>query len=368
MQELNNIPFAEIKNIFQEILGKDIFIENVSRLKSLIPVPNSDRTKNINFINLAKKADVYRIKYSTENDSGDIILKLLVTDRASKWESVYSFINENEILPEQAQILDKGIVSDNSLISVNNVSFFYEIIDFVPGMPYSSHLTSLLESKTLENKDIAKAITISDYLAQIFNESHTSDRLMYVKETCNFVQHNLQKLDFFESDVDFYNKYNEEIHIIRDALEDLLINSVKHDLVCKVHNDFHPNNISFDSDGEFHTFDNFGNIYGEQAADLATISLFYIWYDLREDITGKPFLNLFNQFMNNYLDKTNNKDILTVLPIFYGVRALRLAYVNELIDQDPHTNKPLLNLVCESIKDGCFKIEKINEALKYNEN
>ena len=266
-------------------------------------------------------------------------------------------------LPLQARILDRGIITrDPNQISTKDVSFIYEIIDFIPSISYSKYLKNLFESQSLTDRDIRKAQVISDYLANIYNTSSKSDRPTYVKGICNFVQHTSEIFDNFKLNEGFCIRYTNEINIIRGALDDLLINSVKNDKVCLVHNDFHPNNILFYKN-EFSTIDKFGYQFGEQAADIAVSTLFYIWYELRSDSKTKPFMTLYNNFMNNYISKTHNHRIFDILPVFYGTRALILAYQNEILDRDPQLSKSLLNIFCESIKDNAFSLEIVNSNI-----
>ncbi len=236
-------------------------------------------------------------------------------------------------------------------------------MEHVEGVPYSEHLTNLLKSKQITDKDRDKTKFISDYLVKL-HESSKLDRLTYIRETCNFIMHNLTKLDGFNSDLAFREKYGEEIKEVTNSLEVLLTKSVNKSKVCLVHNDLHPTNILFRPDDSFRVIDPIGNMYGEQSADIATISLFYIWYGLRDSNSSEIFLQLYESFMENYLNDTNNLEIMEILPTFYTVRALRLAYFNESVNQDPWTNKPLLELFCQAMHKGRITFDEVRKLLK----
>jgi thiamine kinase-like enzyme len=312
------------EDLIRKILGKDILIEDICRIKRHSPIHYT----------LPGKADVLRVKYNKPNQKKeDVIVKILSQKLSSK-------NLPNKDTPFQVKHIATG--------TVNSENISYEVLDFIPGRAFSKTLKEVHLSGELSNNVVKQTLKISDYLADIYNQSSKSDKVVYVRETCNFITYTKKQINFLRSH-ESYNKYNKSVKIIDNSLDKLLKDSINREKVCLVHNDFHPNNIIFNG-SDLHTIDKIGRLYGDQLVDISAVTLFYIWNELRSDIESRPFLKLHNLFMDNYVNKTKN-NMFGSLPIFYGSKSVMLIYNSELMKLNTQLNKPLLNIVCKSINE-----------------
>jgi hypothetical protein len=93
--------------------------------------------------------------------------------------------------------------------------------------------------------------------------------------------------------------------------------------LSQVHGDYHPWNIMFRKGTDFTVFDRSRGEWGEPADDLSALTVNCIFYSLQTfgELAG-PFARLFHSFWANYLDKTGDEEILSVVQPFYAWRAL----------------------------------------------
>ena len=94
----------------------------------------------------------------------------------------------------------------------------------------------------------------------------------------------------------------------------------------RVHGDYHPWNVLFRKGMDFTVLDRSRGEWGEPADDTSCMTVNYLFYSLQTygKLTG-PFETLFNLFWRNYLDKTGDEEMLTVIQPFYAWRGLIIA-------------------------------------------
>src|SRR5208282_2712806 len=100
----------------------------------------------------------------------------------------------------------------------------------------------------------------------------------------------------------------------------------KVDRLSVVHGDFHPWNIMFRNGTDFTVLDRSRGEYGEPADDVTCMSMNYRFYSLQKygKLQGE-FKDMFERFMENYLVKSGDFDILKYASPFYVFRALVVA-------------------------------------------
>jgi hypothetical protein len=77
---------------------------------------------------------------------------------------------------------------------------------------------------------------------------------------------------------------------------------------------------------DFTALDRSRGEWGEPADDVSTMTINYIFYSLQAiDQAYNPFERLFLLFWRNYLDKTGDEEMLSVVQPFYAWRSLVLA-------------------------------------------
>jgi hypothetical protein len=105
--------------------------------------------------------------------------------------------------------------------------------------------------------------------------------------------------------------------------------------------------------------------WGEPADDVSTMTINYIFYSLQEfGKMGGPFEKLFLLFWRNYLEKTGDEEILTVIQPFYAWRSLVLASPLWYPDLSTNLRKQILRFAMNLLWTETFEFEKVTEYLK----
>jgi hypothetical protein len=77
---------------------------------------------------------------------------------------------------------------------------------------------------------------------------------------------------------------------------------------------------------DFTVLDRSRGEWGEPADDLAALTINYLFYSLmKHGQIADEFESLFRLFWDNYLEKTNDFEVLSVIPPFYAWRGLVIA-------------------------------------------
>lgn len=96
--------------------------------------------------------------------------------------------------------------------------------------------------------------------------------------------------------------------------------------LAQVHGDYHPWNILFHKDADFTVLDRSRGEWGEPADDVSAMTINYLFYSLQTyGRLEKSFETLFNIFWKNYLDKTGDEEILSIIQPFFAWRGLVVA-------------------------------------------
>jgi hypothetical protein len=127
------------------------------------------------------------------------------------------------------------------------------------------------------------------------------------------------------------------------------------------HGDFHPWNILFREGNDFSLLDRSRGEWGEPADDVSALSVNYLFFGLRKgalsgepEVVAEPFLGLFHDFLNVYLDRSGDREILQVLPPLFMFRALVIAHPRWYPDLAEGTRVALINFAQALSRDLPF--------------
>ena len=314
----------------------------------------------------------YLIKFQLKGETRSVVLETVkpssfghehFSDRAQILLWQHSTFNK---LPKHVRSIDVGAFTvKGEMISVGDCREFFILTELVEGQLYHKDLDRIYVEGRLKETDIDRCIALSEYLASIHSKKGPPD--LYVRRIRELVGHGecvMGIIDGYPKDAAFVEP--EELKRIeklcvewRWKLKDLTHR-------CRqVHGDFHPWNILFREGCDFTVMDRSRGEYGEPADDVTAMTINYLFYSLRR--SGKledPFKRLFTVFWNNYLEKTEDQEILRVAQPFYAWRALVLASPVWYPTLKIEVRRKLINLAVNLLSTETIDLKKMNSYLK----
>ncbi|MGB9740420.1 MAG: phosphotransferase [Candidatus Bathyarchaeales archaeon] len=249
------------------------------------------------------------------------------SDRAGVLLWQHSAFNK---LPKHVSSVDVGafLKDGETLKSLGDCHEFFIVTEFIEGTPYYYDLDRIKESGELADLDEERCLALSDYLVQIHSEKNKEHPELYVRRIRDLIGHGegiFGLTDSYPSGL----KYVDEKYFVdfeKTCIEWRWRLKGKTHRLSQVHGDFHPWNILFRLGLNFTVLDRSRGEWGEPADDVTAMTVNYIFYSLQTfGRMDGPFLRLFLLFWRNYMDKTGDDEILSVVQPFYAWRSLVIA-------------------------------------------
>lgn len=310
----------------------------------------------------------YRIDFKTNGENKKVVIRIIspvdfsndyAADRmASFWIQHHS----SKLLPSHIKSL--GIIGVNKRTKgigvVDHYDEFIQVLEWAEGEEYFVDLEKIIKEDRASDDDFKKVILLSDYLVKIhkkkFRGAKDQALSLYKRHTRDYVgsRFMIDVLDTYPTEISFtsWDKLHKLVFEVYKYREKSKNNFLR---LSKIHGDFHPGNVRFKDKNKFIILDASRAIWGEPADDVSCLGINYLWYSLRQ--TGKfkgIFKELFDTFWNNYIKKTGDQEINTILPLFIAIRSVVLKHplyfsVNDKI------RKKLLAFAYHSLKKGDFE-------------
>jgi len=231
-------------------------------------------------------------------------------------------------LPKHVRSVDVGAFTETQgLKTLGDCGEFFIVTEFVEGTLYHEDLDRIKMSKQLVPLDLERCRALSSYLAEI-HKVKSSNTGLYVRRARDLVGHGeciMGLLDSYPTGLDYISEG--ALAEIEKCCVDWRwkLKRFGHRL-AQVHGDYHPWNVLFHKDVAFTVLDRSRGDWGEPADDVSAMSINYIFYSLQTyGKLAKSFETLFNLFWKNYLDKTGDEEILSVVQPFFAWRGLVVA-------------------------------------------
>ncbi|HLH00522.1 MAG TPA: phosphotransferase [Bryobacteraceae bacterium] len=230
-------------------------------------------------------------------------------------------------LPRHVRSFDVGgFLHDGRLVSLRNVEEFCLLTEYAEGKPYASDLECLRDSGHLGDLDLPRADALCDYLADIHRGAVDNPEL-YVRRTRELVGDGeciMGLADSYPNHPLFTPRVLEEIEHRAVAWRWRLKHRTHR--LRQVHGDFHPWNILFGPATVFRLLDRSRGEYGDPADDVTCLTSNYLFFSLQrsEKLEG-IFETLFRRFWSRYLEKTGDREMLSVAGPFFAFRGLVMA-------------------------------------------
>lgn len=271
------------------------------------------------------------------------------------------------VLPQHVRSLDAGFFTrSGGLKSAGEADEFFILMDRISGIEYYRDLDRIRDTHFFHPLDVDRALALSDYLVYIHSQKH-DDPVLYhrrIRELVGSGECIMGLIDSYPKNFKFYTKKDFE----RLEKECVGWRWRLHDQVgrlCVVHGDFHPWNLMFRNGVDFTVLDRSRGEYGEPADDVSCMSLNYLFYSLQK--YGKmqgEFQDLFDKFMENYLEKSGDFEMLNYIQPFYAFRALVVASPLWYPGLVPDVRRKLFNFIDNVLADDEFDYKDVNKYLK----
>lgn len=284
------------------------------------------------------------------------------SDRASifLWDKDYYCL-----LPHHVKALDVLMQShDSSLHSMITGREYYLLMEEAEGTDYFKDLELMGSKKELDDEDRNKITLMVNYLADIHRVKKHAP-LLYLRKLRDTIGHGECLMGVFDTYPEGILSFKEMAEIEKLCIDQRAELKPLHKRLCQIHGDFHPGNILFQEDGNFLLLDRSRGPWGDAADDVTALTMNYIFFSITTIgfLTG-PYEQALNMFFNDYIEKTGDKALLDVCPLFFAFRGVVVA--NPLFY--PHVSfenrQKVFRFVRGSLREGSFSPEKVNQYIE----
>jgi len=326
--EISPIKTESLEEYFSDLFRASVKILNINELGLKEEKPGKE-LKGFGYgvpykVELMARGELKKVVLETIRPSG--FGHEHFSDRAQVLIWQHSAFNK---LPKHVRSVDVGsFMADNSLKSLGGCKEFFIVTEFVEGEPYYLDLERMKAEKKLTELDTERCRTLSDYLVKIHSVKRKDLRLWYVRRIRDLIGHGECIMGLSDS-YPLRSEYVDEkflAEVEKKCIEWRWRIKKKSHRCAQVHGDFHPWNVLFRKGVDFTILDRSRGEWGEPADDLTAMTINFLFYSLQTygRLEG-PFSDLFEAFWTNYLDKTGDEEILTVVQPFYAWRGLVIA-------------------------------------------
>jgi hypothetical protein len=272
-------------------------------------------------------------------------------------------------LPRHVRSVDVGAFTGDgeTLKSLGDCCEFFVLTEFVDGTLYHSDLDEIMEVGDVSSLDEERCVALVDYIAEVHSVKNKDAPGLYVRRVRDMLGHGegiFGLTDSYPSGL----RYADERFLI--DFEKACIDwrwrlRQKAHRLSQVHGDFHPWNVMFRQGLDLTVLDRSRGEWGEPADDVSAMTINYIFYALQlsQKMTG-PFERLFLLFWRQYLDKTGDEEILTVIQPFYAWRSLVLASPLWYPQLSVNMREQILRFGTKVLKTKKFDFECVEDYLR----
>jgi tRNA A-37 threonylcarbamoyl transferase component Bud32 len=269
-------------------------------------------------------------------------------------------------LPKHVASLDVGyFTADGRLVSAGEAEEYFLLMEMAEGREYFYDLDRVKENGA-EKLDRERALALSSYLAEIHSTKLDCPALYQrkIRDTVGHGECIFGIFDDYPEDPDFLEK-GELCRIEKLCVDWRWKLRGRAHRLCQVHGDFHPWNVMFREGTDFTVLDRSRGEWGEAADDLTAMAMNYIFYSVQKHgrLTG-DLQELFELFFENYLDITQDHELLEVIAPFFAFRAAVVASPTWYPLLSGQTRRILFNFLENVLRSKRFDYRDVNSYLK----
>ncbi len=357
----------KLAKYLSSVYGKDVVIRSVGELGKKKAKPSRE-LKGFGY------GVPYLIEFVVGREKKSVVLETMrpggfghdhFSDRAQVLIWQHSAFNS---FPRHVRSVDVGAFSkDGGLKSVGDCGEFFIVTELVEGQLYHLDLDRMRQERRLTQLDMDRCQTLSDFIAEVHAVKKTAPEL-YVRRIRDLLGHGegiMGLTDSYPSGLEYVSE-QDLCEIEKQCVEwRWRIGRRYARRLARVHGDYHPWNVLFREGVDFTVLDRSRGEWGEPADDVSAMTINYVFYSLQTfgRLTG-PFETLFNQFWENYLEKTGDEEMLGVIQPFYAWRGLVVAspvwYPNLSLD----VRRKLFNFIKNVLKTEQLNLHEVNSYIK----
>ncbi|MBS7622696.1 aminoglycoside phosphotransferase family protein, partial [Candidatus Bathyarchaeota archaeon] len=265
-----------------------------------------------------------------------------------------------------------ALMADGSLRSIGDSVEFLHFVEEVQDsewVPYSSDLLRISERGCVTEGDSARVRAIVDYLARL-HATKRPDRNLYMRHIRDLIGHG----EMLMGVIDTYPPPDKLDFTSAKELEWIETQSVRwrnriknrYHRCSRIHGDVHPfGNVRFREDGSMLALDLSREEFGEPADDLAGMSINYLFFSVwKHGELVEPFKDLFEMFIDYYLERTKDKEILEVMAPFYAFRGVVVAHPLYYPELEKSSRAKIFNFILNVLAEDRFDPGRVNDYLE----
>ena len=269
-----------------------------------------------------------------------------------------------------------ALTSDGTIKSIGESIEFLHFVDEIPeseSSPYSKDLFKIAEKQSLSDNDILRARVIAEYLAKLHSQKNQNPNL-YSRHIRDLIGHG----EMLMGVIDTYPPANNLDFTSIEELERIEVetvrwrNRIKHssERCSRIHGDVHPfGNLRFKGDNSILALDMSREKFGEPADDVAGMSINYLFFSIWKHGKLTPhFEKLFRIFLDEYINKTKDEDILRYMPPFYAFRGTVIAHPLYYPDLETFKRRKIFNFILNVINDKEFNSDSLESYIEKEPN
>jgi aminoglycoside phosphotransferase family enzyme len=319
----------------------------------------------------------YMIRFRVSSKEKELVLRTLMpSDFSHDYSSDRAkvFILQHEMahgIPGHVRSYDvAGYEKGGSLVSLGDVSEYFQAVQVARGTPYSHDFQRIKETGWLLNEDREKAKALASYLLKLhaikFKGTKGSARSLRRRHSRDALGHGemmIGVVDTYPDGFKFISKAKLTGIICKAAAFREKIKDIPY-IPCRIHGDFHPSNIIFNG-GRISVLDASREVYGDPADDVIAMAINYIWFAVMQSGSFKgPFAELFRIFWSSYFKMAANRHILRTAGIFFAFRGVVVAHPVFYSAQSDDVRRKMMRLVDRLLSASSFNPNRINDYLR----
>jgi aminoglycoside phosphotransferase (APT) family kinase protein len=260
-------------------------------------------------------------------------------------------------IPRHTSVLDVGAFRpDGTTVSLSGAGELYLLTDYVEGTTYATDLRRVAQTRVATPLDFARVDALADYLAAL----HTP----VVDQPFAYQRSLRDLLGSGEGIFGIVDAYRPDApgaeperlqRIEARCLEWRWRLRAQPPRPTRIHGDFHPFNVLFDSAGEVRVLDTSRGSVGDAADDVSCMAVNFVFFAVDAGTAWEAaFAQLWRRFWERYLELTNDQRLLSLVAPFIAWRLLVLGCPQWYPNLTAQARARLLDLIEAALERETF--------------